>query len=251
MRLSTPRWNITSPMSLDSVYALYGALADAATQADCAALFRSFIAPFGFDTYACGEFDLRDRTRAVFYIIDWPDDWREFYIGSGLIHHDPLLDALAGTTKPFTWNDLRRARKLPKVGKEALDRIAVAGWSEGLVVPIPTSGNRLGLVSLVGHRAVEDTARGALVLASMCLHQATRARAGREGFAQPPLGLTKRELEVLSLVATGGSDARIGATLGVSTWTAHEYVENAKRKLGARTRAEMVALAAALGVIEI
>jgi len=238
-------------MKTDALYALYLDLGNAPSLAECASLFRHFIADFGFDTFACGEFDLRDRMRSVFYIIDWPDHWRDFYIQSGLIHHDPLLDALPTATAPFTWSDLRGTRKFPKAGREALDRVADAGWTEGLVVPIPTSGNRLGLVSLAGHSTIQQEFRATLVFASICLHSAARARARRDGFAQPPVNLTKRELEVLTLVAVGKSDDRIAQTIGIAPSTAHEFVENAKRKLNVRTRAEMIAIASALGIIEI
>ena len=36
----------------------------------CATLFRQTIAPFGFDTFACGEVDVVERDPSAFYIID-------------------------------------------------------------------------------------------------------------------------------------------------------------------------------------
>jgi len=44
--------------------------------ADCAALFRAAIAPYRFDTFACGEVDPNNRERCVLYIIDWTERWR-------------------------------------------------------------------------------------------------------------------------------------------------------------------------------
>lgn len=62
----------------------------------------------------------------------------------------------------------------------------------------------------------------------------------------PPL-LSIRERDCLSYVADGMSDGEIAARLGISAHTAHAHVENAKRKLDARTRAQAVAKAFALG----
>ncbi|MDQ2763804.1 MAG: autoinducer binding domain-containing protein, partial [Pseudomonadota bacterium] len=66
-------------------------------------------------------------------------------------------------------------RKLARVGREALDLIAAHGWNEGLVVPLPQGGSRMGLVSMVGHRLVTDPAViGYLTLISICLHSHAR-----------------------------------------------------------------------------
>jgi LuxR family quorum sensing-dependent transcriptional regulator len=222
------------------------------TPASCADLFRAAIAPFGFDTFACGVLDLKVRERNVFYLIDWPDDWRRFYLSSGLIEHDPVVDALAVRHQPFTWSDLRKDRKFRRAGREALERTAAAGWSEGLVVPVARGANRVALVSLVGHRAeipFED--RAFLCLISMCLHTHLRTLMIDGGFAAPPAGLTLRELGCIKLVATGASDRAIAKAMGVAPSTAHEFVEKAKRKLKTRSRVEMVAVAASLGIIDL
>ena len=220
--------------------------------AACAALFREAIAQFDFDTFACGELDLRDRDRCVFYLIGWPDAWRRFYVGSGLIHRDPLLDALVTHQDPFTWSDLRAERLLPKVGRSALELAAAEGWTEGLVVPMLQSGNRVGLVSLAGRGAgLSDDVRAYLCLISVCLHSHVRTLVPREGFAVPPAGLTEREIAALRLVAKGMSDAAIGRELGVARDTAHEFVEKAKRRLKTRSRAELATVAATLGIIDI
>ena len=74
----------------------------------CASLFKRTVAHFGFDTFACGEVDTAHRDRNVFFIIEWPERWRRFYIGSGLIERDPLLGALSARRKSFTWSELRK-----------------------------------------------------------------------------------------------------------------------------------------------
>lgn len=64
-----------------------------------------------------------------------------------------------------------------------------------------------------------------------------------------PRGPTSREREILSLLAGGSTDAQIAALLELSPATVQTHVRNAKAKLGARTRAQAVALALRRGLI--
>ena len=56
-------------------------------------------------------------------------------------------------------------------------------------------------------------------------------------------GLTAREVDVLSLLARGRSNADIAAVLFLSPKTARNHVSNILAKLGVTTRAEAVARA--------
>src|SRR5688572_12663757 len=61
---------------------------------------------------------------------------------------------------------------------------------------------------------------------------------------------TSRELEVLALLAGGRTDVQIADLLELSPATVQTHVRNAKSKLGARTRAQAVAIALQRGLIE-
>ena len=58
-----------------------------------------------------------------------------------------------------------------------------------------------------------------------------------------------RECEILRLLALGATDPQIAAKLGLSPATVQTHVRNAKAKLGARTRAQAVAMAIGLELI--
>jgi DNA-binding NarL/FixJ family response regulator len=62
------------------------------------------------------------------------------------------------------------------------------------------------------------------------------------------LGLTPREAEVLSLVASGQTNRQIGVALFVSEKTASVHVSNILRKLGVTSRVDAAAVAQRLGV---
>jgi DNA-binding CsgD family transcriptional regulator/tetratricopeptide (TPR) repeat protein len=68
-------------------------------------------------------------------------------------------------------------------------------------------------------------------------------RGPRPATAANPAGLTRRETEVLRLLATGLSNAKIAARLGLSGRTVDHHVSAIFRKLGVRTRSDASAQA--------
>jgi len=78
---------------------------------------------------------------------------------------------------------------------------------------------------------------------------------GREGIegaaAVNPMveRLTAREVEVLSLVGSGRSDAEIAETLFISRKTASVHVSNVKGKLGVASRLEVALRAREMGLV--
>ena len=62
-------------------------------------------------------------------------------------------------------------------------------------------------------------------------------------------GLTHREVEVLSLIADGLTNAEIAARLFVSVRTVHAHLRSLYAKLGARSRTTALRRASELGVV--
>jgi DNA-binding CsgD family transcriptional regulator len=186
----------------------------------------------------------------VFHLIAWPERWRAYYFSSGLADRDPIVSELATRREPFTWSELRDDRKLEQLGRDALNRARDAGWTEGLVVPIGRAGSRVGLVSMVGScERLGGEPKAFLTLIAYGLDAHVRTLVGSQGFAAPPAGLTNREIEAMRLVAVGRSDSAIAKAMNVAPSTAHEFVEKAKRRLGANSRAELAAIGVAMGII--
>jgi DNA-binding CsgD family transcriptional regulator len=73
--------------------------------------------------------------------------------------------------------------------------------------------------------------------------------AGAARSTDPDTVLTRREAEVLALLAQGRTNRQIGATLYISEKTASVHVSNILAKFGAASRAEAVAVAAARGLL--
>jgi len=64
-------------------------------------------------------------------------------------------------------------------------------------------------------------------------------------------GLTDREREVMTLLAFGATGPEIAEKLFISTETVRNHTRNARDKLGARTRAQAIAVALSRGEIAI
>ncbi len=79
---------------------------------------------------------------------------------------------------------------------------------------------------------------------------AARLTPHRAELAAPhPAGLTEREVAVLRLLATGGSNREIGITLGITTRTAERHISNIYTKIGAYGRAEAATYAIRQGLL--
>jgi DNA-binding CsgD family transcriptional regulator len=215
------------------------------------ACFRKFIQQYHVDTFTSGEIDLANRKRMVFHAMEWPDRWRNYYFQSGMVDHDPVVSALGHEPGAVTWTELRsRPGGLSALGTEAFNKIAAEGWTDGLVVPLHRSGSHYGIVSLVvSEHYLDKHQKTELTGVSLVFHDRMRHHVPREGFPLPPAGLTPREIECVGLIARGLSDLKAGEALGISGATVHEHAERAKRKLDARNRAELVALATAFAIL--
>jgi DNA-binding CsgD family transcriptional regulator len=213
-------------------------------------LFKAMIEPFEIDAFACGKAHLADRRLSAFYVIEWPERWRDYYLKSGLIDRDPVIDRLQSARASFTWSEIREDRHISQLGSEALRRAAEHGWTEGLVVPVEIDDPFVGLVSFAARRpAFANEEKAFLTLLSIHFYQRVRDAVRSKGFPVAPAGLTNREIACLRLVAKGCSDRQIGQQLAISTTTAHGHFENAKKKLNASTRAEAIAIAVSLAIV--
>jgi LuxR family transcriptional regulator, quorum-sensing system regulator BjaR1 len=231
------------------VFHFANAVRDCQTLDACKILFRETIARYGFETFANGEIDVTQRSRSIFYLVDWPPEIFAFYVKFGYINHDPLVDELMRQSGPVTWAELLRDKLLSKESRELLRRITEEGWTEGLAVSFRRSATRFGLVSLVGGRGpLDQDEKDGLSIMALCLHEQTRRIGPSLGVALALSALSLRELDSLRLVALGQSDKQIAATLGIAQSTAHEHVEAAKRKLKVASRAQAAAIGVSLGL---
>ena len=147
--------------------------------------------------------------------------------------------------------------------------LAVARWraAEALLARRGDRGDRERAAELLRQGHATATELGAAPLRSELerLARLARVELGRDtpGQVEPGhddpeaetpaaagLGLTRRELEVLALVAEGRSNRQIGDALFISAKTASVHVSNILAKLGVASRVEAAAVAHRLGPLD-
>lgn len=177
----------------------------------------------------------------------WPKGWVENDARRGLHERDLALFLPPRRATAFRWSDPGFADLKDAPGFVLAPDL---GIEDGFAVPCHGLGNRVGLISLGFERL--DRAPCCLLTIALAAHVAHE----RMSVLSPPskipgagMALTLRERDCLAFVADGLSDSEIADRLGISQTTAHAHVENAKRKLLARTRAQAVARACTFGLI--
>lgn len=93
-----------------------------------------------------------------------------------------------------------------------------------------------------GRAVVPDEMLGAL------LRQVVKSRRSKASHLERLNDLTPREREVFELAARGLDKFRIGVRLGVTAATARTHLANIMQKMSIRSRAELVATAASMGI---
>ena len=101
------------------------------------------------------------------------------------------------------------------------------------------------LPETIGDRALVDAIRGIgageVAFSRAALGAWLRKRSDHPANAAAAK-LTRRQRQILTLVARGASDKEVGGVLGISTATAQKHVTNLLRRLGAPNRAAAVAM---------
>jgi len=98
-------------------------------------------------------------------------------------------------------------------------------------------------------KAVVEAGRGTTVLAPALSECLARQRTLRARSRQP--ALTRREQEVVELVAQGLTNRAIADRLGVSARTAEGHLNHARSKLGVESRTELVRLVLRYGAVSV
>lgn len=212
-------------------------------------------APLGYSVFAIGA-PHRNGDFAGYFYATWPEDWIETYIAEGLTEHDPMQAAARVNLLPFRWSDMMagRAGIVPTAENHRAYATGVArGYVEGVCVPIHGPGAYLALASYAGRAPdTSDAAMADLHLLTLHAHVRLATLHARQPAAlaeETDTTLSAREVAALACVFAGLTDAGVGQKLGVSERTARFHIDNARRKLGAKTRAQAVATALALGLL--
>lgn len=171
-------------------------------------------------------------------------------------HENPILQHNIRTLdgRPYRFSDLCTREELEAT--QLYQRFyAPLGIHNQIAFTLPSEAGSLVAVALSrGQKDYSDAERAFLERARPFLIQAYRnalLHSGRSGEPSPAKlngtlehhGLTRREAEVVGLVALGGSNRHVAERLGLSDRTVQKHLEHAYRKLDVHSRSEAAARA--------
>jgi DNA-binding CsgD family transcriptional regulator len=154
------------------------------------------------------------------------------------------LDGRDGDDADAAWQKLLRTGELydERVVRDAHGKLLRVQYAAHAST---ATGRWLALFVVLSARAEPD---GPELIRSRPNPAALGLMTGAAGLL-PDRPLTRRELEVVRLLALGYDSARIAADLVLSPETVRSHVRNAMTKTQSRTRAQLVAIALAEGLI--
>lgn len=237
--------NIPGEMSAVVLDDIAGMFASCATLAEVQEQFRRRVLRHGFTSSACRAFVPTARgIEARFLFRNWSAAWARLSDSKGLPAASFFTAAARTRVTPFTWDDARQARQPSAAERDVLDAAQAFGWHNGFVLPVWAPGGYFATVSMVSSEPDLDLRphkRAELHLLAMLTHERASEFAGVAAHGAEVATMSARERECLRWVAAGKTDAEIGTILAISAATVKFHVDRARRKLGARTRAQAVA----------
>ncbi|RWQ32705.1 MAG: LuxR family transcriptional regulator [Mesorhizobium sp.] len=182
-------------------------------------------------------------------ISNYPDRWTAHYLESRYEKVDPVIIRAVYGGSPFRWGADMRGFATSQLQQKLFHEAAEFSIRYGLTIPI---ADRRGWMAAMTFAAagpnpaflrVAERYEQALQLIATCFHIHVRRNLSG-GRTVDGVSLTPREYECLQWAAHGKSAWDIACILGIKRRTAAFHLDNAKKKLGVRTKNQAVALLA-------
>jgi DNA-binding CsgD family transcriptional regulator len=181
-------------------------------------------------------------------------EWRDFYFREKWAQHDTLMKSGLGRLAPITWRGFQRERQLEIRPRKLYEAARDFGFVDGYFMPIHMLDGSVACVSMFAQSVLPERGPAAHALHLMSLYYSFAARriVRPPSSARAPLVvLTPRQRECLQWVRAGKTDWEIGQIIGISEHTVIEHLDQARRRLGVRTRTQAVIEAIARGLVHL
>ena len=217
--------------------------------------FGSMVADWGFDNFVAIQVSSRlNNLRAPFTrsFGSPPTPWLNRYREAGHIRRDAAITRIMTSTEPYWWSEVQ-AEPLSREQLRVFGEAAEFGLSRGLVVPIRQPDGSVWSCLLTSNDVdeMEDLKFAAVVAANYYVGRGALLQTREDRQIDLAYQLTKRQREVVTWLACGLTSDEIGEVLGTSGRTVAHQLEDAKRRLNARTLASLVAEAITNGEISL
>lgn len=213
--------------------------------------FVEFVAGFGFEHvayhYLAEGFKRLSREKG-FRIWKIPEPYIELYLAKNAFDFDPLMAEVRQRSVPFHWFEIEHRRDLSPDQKQFFADLRAAGFRDGVAAPVFIRPGDIAYFSMGStEREIGLTRAEMLQLQAICQQMHLRYNELTETAGAPKL--SKREMQVLELIAQGKSNAVMGEALGVSPNTIDTLVRRCFEKLGVSSRVEAALAGVAMGII--
>ncbi len=215
---------------------------DCLTDGELRGLLEDVTVELGFQYFALlHHASLRSGASTLIRIDNYPERWVEELRDRHFEMDDPVHLASARTNIGFAWAELDRLLALSPNHRKILRRSGFFGLGEGFTVPANVPGEPCGSCSFAVRRGLDLPVERLMCAELIGAHA---FRAARRIHDYPSAGvhphLSRREREVLHLLAAGKTDWEIGTILGISVETAHQYVKRARSAYDVVSRTQLV-----------
>lgn len=210
---------------------------------ELASVFAAAIAPLRLTAAASGMVTgPKANSPQPFHFTNWPKAWLALYLERDFLRKDPLPRWALISGLPVPWSRIKAGLRANDPGREVYAEAERWGYTEGLAIPLRSRSGALGLVSVGGDRGaiLPEEETFLTILSTAAFHKANDFCAGEARIAVPVF--SRREQELLNLLRHGLTDREISDVLDISIDTVRTHIENAREKVGARSRTHLVGL---------
>jgi LuxR family transcriptional regulator, quorum-sensing system regulator SdiA len=166
-----------------------------------------------------------------------PESWVEFYTAHGLVVHDPAMKWVYGNV------GAARIEDIPDPDPQRIRAHAeIFGLAHGAVVSVMGAQDRGRRSYGLFYREDREFGQDDLAYLERIMYDL------HAGSANDP-GLTAAEIEALRLQASGLRLKQVAGELGISESAVKARLNNAKKKLGAKTLAQAASMAASKRIL--
>lgn len=181
-------------------------------------------------------------------------EWRELYFEKKWARHDDLMKSGLRRLAPTTWRGFEKEHPLSGGQRTIMSHAHEFGFKDGYFLPVHMLDGSVACVSLFSETVLPEVGAVAHTLHLLSLYYSfavRRALAPAMQKQDSTVSLTPRQRECLQWVRAGKTDWEIGQIIGISEHTVIEHLEQARQRLGVRTRTQAVIEAVSLGIIHI
>ncbi|KHK89127.1 hypothetical protein LK12_22245 [Novosphingobium malaysiense] len=207
---------------------------------------------------ACGEMGLGyfalshhvdfARSPDAMRIHNYPETWEDWYLANRLGLCDPIHRASHVVARGFYWHEVPRLIPLNRHDYHVLEKGRHAGLGDGVTVPAHVPGEARGSCTFVvprGAELPEDVLPWAQIVGMGAFEGARNLRRSTDRHDRPRV--SERQRQCIALAGRGLSDRSIAQRLGIGVQTVMEYMRDARARLGASNRTQLVVCLLAAG----